>query len=78
MCECRKLTFTVTVEFLHERFARYGVPNTIVSDTQLNISQLPRITQDPTKKRERFVDIFKISFTKARNELVDGAVLTHS
>ncbi|XP_014777997.1 uncharacterized protein K02A2.6-like [Octopus bimaculoides] len=32
MCKCSKPTSMVTVEFLHELFARYGVPDTVVSD----------------------------------------------
>lgn len=32
ICIRKKPTFTVTIEFLHELSARYGVPDTIVSD----------------------------------------------
>ncbi|XP_014786441.1 uncharacterized protein K02A2.6-like [Octopus bimaculoides] len=41
MCKCRKLTPTVTVEFLQELFARYGVLDTIVSDngTQFTVNK---------------------------------------
>ncbi|XP_014787353.1 uncharacterized protein K02A2.6-like [Octopus bimaculoides] len=91
MCKCRNSTSMVTVDFLHKLFARYGIPDSIVSNggTQFmanefkNFSKMFSIEHITTLyhlrsngQAERFVNTFKRMLRKTRNELVDDVALT--
>ena len=88
--KCRKPTTDNTVNFLHELFARFGVPDCIVSDngTQFTSNSfkefcdtfmVEHITIAPYHPRsngqaERFVDTFERALRKAKGTPTDKAI----
>ena len=79
--KCKKSTCSGTIRVLHEIFARFCIPNTIVSDdgTQFMANEFKdfckaflilHITTTPyhpssNRQAERFVDTFKRAFKKS-------------
>ncbi|XP_014783245.1 uncharacterized protein K02A2.6-like [Octopus bimaculoides] len=84
VCKCSRPTTSVTIDFLEELFARYGVPDTIVSDngTQFTAKEFKRFCKSVQMKHvltppyhprsnglaERFVDTFKRALRTIRRE----------
>ena len=79
--KCKTLTSSVTIDFLHKLFVKFGLPGTIVSDNAMQFSlidfenfcwihSIVHFTSPPYHPRsngmaERFVDVFKRAIKKA-------------